>query len=91
MNAWSKKVLLPLALVAVAQSVYAFEGGTPTRECMYDYPMITERECRVFRLKVLRAKSNTERAAAETELRNTLDARVKQHGISWTWPAFEKK
>ena len=91
MNAWSKKAVVLLALAAIAQSAYAREGGTPTRECIYDYPMITERECRVFRLKVLKAKSRAERAAAEDELRNTLDARAKQHGISWTWPAFEKK
>ena len=91
MHACSKKVLMLLALAAIAQGAYASEGGTPTRECIYDYPMITERECRIFRLKVLKAKSNTERAAAEDELRNTLDARAKQHGIAWTWPAFEKK
>ena len=91
MNACSKKFLILLALAAIAPSAYAREGGTPIRECIYDYPMITERECRIFRLKMLKAKSNTERAAAEQELRTTLDARVKQQGISWTWPAFEKK
>ena len=71
------------AAAALASGVAgATEGGMRTRECVYDYSMMTDHECRVYRMKVLKAKSSDERVALQEELRRVMDARARERGVS---------
>ena len=66
-----------LMLVTSARS-----ATPPERDCIYDYGMITDQECRVYRTKVLGAKSDEERMALHEELRKVIDARARERGVS---------
>ena len=52
------------------------------RDCIYDYRMITDQECRAYRTKVLRAKSDEERLALRDQLHKVIDARARERGVS---------
>ena len=56
----------------------AAKAATPAqRECVYDYGHITAQECRAYRFKVIKAKSDAERAALRDELHKVMDARKR--------------
>lgn len=56
------------------------------RECVYDYRLLTDHECRVYRSKVVKAKSDEERLALRNDLHKVMDARATERGIStWDW------
>ena len=58
-------------------------AATPAeRDCIYDYRMITDQECRAYRTKVLRAKSDEERLALRDQLHKVIDARARERGVS---------
>ena len=68
----------------LAFTIAAMIGGAapaPT-ECVYDYSMITPQECRAYRTRVLRAASDDERLALLGNIREVMDARARDRGIS---------
>lgn len=65
-------LLIVLGLVATAKAAAPAE-----RECVYDYRYMTAQECRAYRYKVIKAKSDAERAALRDELHKVMDARAR--------------
>ena len=74
-------IVLAAIMTAFALSAAA-NSGLRTRECVYDYTFITEHECRAYRMKVLKAKSDEERLSLRRALHRTLDARARQRGTT---------
>jgi hypothetical protein len=69
-------IMTSFALAAVAG------GGSRTRECVYDYTFMTEHECRAYRMKVIKAKSEEERLALRRDLLRVLEARARERGTT---------
>ena len=69
-------IMTAFALAAAAS------GGLRTRECVYDYTFMTEHECRAYRMKVVKAKSEEERLALRRDLLRMLDARARERGTT---------
>ena len=66
-------VALVLSAPAAAQS---------TRDCVYDYTFLTEKECRVYRMKVIKAKSAEERLALQEEVNRLMAERAAARGVA---------
>ena len=60
----------------------ATEDGMRARDCVYDYKMMTDRECHVYRKKMLEAKSHEERLVLRSELLKVMETRAMGRGIS---------
>ena len=60
----------------------ATDGGIHTRECIYDYPMLTDHECRVFRTKILKAKTADQRADVHDEMNRLRISRANARGVA---------
>lgn len=58
------------------------DGRIGNRDCVYDYTFMTDHECRTYRAKVLKAKSEDERLRLRQDLHRTLDARAKERGTT---------
>jgi hypothetical protein len=72
-----------LALVSAnTGAVGLTDGRTAMRDCVYDYAFLTSHECRVYRSKVLKAKTEEERLRLRQDLHRTLDARAKERGTT---------
>jgi hypothetical protein len=60
------------------------------RECAYDYPLLTESECRGFYAKATRATSHRERTAAFDEMHRFMRERAAARGVSANdWHGFD--
>ena len=70
------------AIMMVFALAAAANGGLRTRECVYDYTFMTEHECRAYRMKVLKAKSEEERLSLRRDLLRTLEARARERGTT---------
>ena len=68
--------------IALASPTAGAQANLPERACPYDYRLITDQECRVYRTKVLRAKSADDRHAVHEELERTMEKRAKERGIA---------
>lgn len=68
-------VLLALSAPAAAQVTLK------QRDCVYDYSMLTEHECRAHRIKVLKARSAEERLALQEELNRVISERARVRGV----------
>jgi hypothetical protein len=82
------------ALIATSALVHApaaaNQRGIHTRDCVYDYAFMTEQECRTYRLKVLKAKSQGEQLRLRQDLHRVLDARAKDRGTAvMDWRGLE--
>jgi hypothetical protein len=51
-------------------------------DCIYDYGMITEQECRDYRARVLQAASDEERMTLLRELNGVMDERARERGVT---------
>jgi hypothetical protein len=71
-----------LLFAAVMLATSAQGAASERTDCIYDYGMITDQECRAYRAKVLRAKSDEERLALHDELHRVIDARARERGVS---------
>jgi hypothetical protein len=71
-----------LLFAAVMLATSAQGAASERTDCIYDYGMITDQECRAYRAKVLRAKSDEERLALHDELHRVIDARAGERGVS---------
>jgi hypothetical protein len=71
-----------LLFAAVMLATSAQSAAPERTDCIYDYRMITDQECRAYRAKVLRAKSEEERLALHDELHRVIDARARERGVS---------
>lgn len=65
-------------VLAVIGSARAQTPSTLQHECIYDYQGISNHECRVYRLKVLKAKSEEERLALRNELHKVIATRTQR-------------
>lgn len=72
---------LALAAAAVSATAGATDREMHSRECIYDYVMITERECRAFRAKILDAKTPQARAKVHEDLDRLRFERARARGI----------
>ena len=71
--------LLFAAMVLVTSAL----GAAPDRtDCIYDYPIITDQECRAYRARVLDAKSDEERLALHDELHKLISTRALERDVS---------
>ena len=52
------------------------------RDCVYDYTFLTDKECRVYRVKVLKAKSAEERLALQEKVNRLMADRAKARGVA---------
>ena len=75
------RALIGAGLALAATGVFA-QANLPERGCPYDFRLLTEHECRVYRTKVVRAKNADERYALREELDRVMEARAKVRGIS---------
>ena len=71
-------ILLAMIASASAGDTRTVAGGG----CVYDYRLITDHECRVYRTKVIAAKSDAERIALLNDLEKVMDARARARGIA---------
>lgn len=53
-----------------------------TRDCVYDYSLMTERNAAIFCMKMLKAKTSDERRVLYNEVRRISAARARERGIS---------
>ena len=68
-------LFIALALIGSARAETRF---ILPHECIYDYQGISNHECRVYRMKVLKAKSEEERLALRDEMHKVVAARTKR-------------
>ena len=68
-------------LVILSGLGHATNDSRLENACVYDYRLISNQECRAYRAKVLKAKSDQERLALRTDLQRTIDARAHARGI----------
>ena len=71
-----------LATLVVTLLLSAPAAAQVKRECVYDYSFVTEKECRVYRMKVLKAKSPAERLALQEEMNRVMSDRAKARGVA---------
>ena len=79
------KTITAIALAAIMTAftlAAAANGGVRTRECVYDYTFMTEHECRAYRMKVVKAKSEEERLALRRDLHRILETRARERGTT---------
>ena len=81
MNASTVGALIGAGLALSAAGAFA-QANPPERACPYDFRLLTEHECRVYRTKVVRAKSADERYALREELDRVMESRAKARGIA---------
>jgi hypothetical protein len=75
--AWQAVAVL-LAALLLATAAY---GETPAPAgCVYDYTMLTARECRVYRDQVLKAASDEERLSLLRSVNERMEARARERG-----------
>lgn len=67
---------LALALLVLGFLATANAAAPLERECVYDYSNMSAAECRAYRYKVLRAKTDAERIALRNELHRAREART---------------
>ena len=70
------------AIMAAFTLAAAANGGLRTRECVYDYTFMTEHECRAYRMKVIKARSDEERLSLRRDLNRMLEARARERGTT---------
>lgn len=70
-----------LATLVVTLLLSAPAAAQVKRECVYDYAFLTEKECRVYRVKVLKAKSAEERLAIQEDMNRLIADRAKARGV----------
>src|SRR6185503_2794278 len=75
------RALIAAGLTLAGTGVFA-QANPPERGCPYDFRLLTEHECRVYRVKVVRAKSGDERYALREELDRVMESRAKARGIA---------
>jgi hypothetical protein len=77
-------------LAGASTSVGLTEGRIGVRDCVYDYAFMTDHECRVYRGKVLKAKSEDDRLRLRQDLHRVLDARAKERGtVASDWRGLD--
>ena len=70
------------ALAALVSTCAIAQSNRAERDCVYDYRLLKDSECRAYRMKVLRAKSDDERHALRGELARLMESRARQREIS---------
>ena len=71
-----------IVLFAVLTAIAPAQATVPARtDCIYDYSMITDRECREYRARVLNARSEDERLALHAELRKVMETRARERDV----------
>ena len=74
-------VTTALVLLALSAPVSA-QVSFNQRDCVYDYTMLTDRECRAYRMKVLKARSADERLALQEEVNRLVNERARARGVA---------
>src|SRR5262245_52654304 len=70
-------------LLAALILLNAAHAAPPARDdCVYDYQLITDQECRTYRAKVLGARSEEERLVLHDELHKLMDARAQERRVA---------
>jgi hypothetical protein len=83
-------VLLFATLAGADGGVGLTEGRIGVRDCVYDYAFMTDHECRVYRGKVLKAKTEEDRLRLRQDLHRTLDTRAKERGtVASDWRGLD--
>ena len=81
-------ILLCAMLILVAPAQAAPPADT---DCVYDYGMITARECREYRAQVLSAQSEEERLTLLSGLQKLMEARALERGVPvYHWRGIEE-
>ena len=62
--------------------VSAPAAAQSTRDCVYDYTFLTQKECRIYRMNVLKAKSPEERLALQEKANQLMADRAKARGVA---------
>ena len=77
--AWQAIAVLFAALLLATA---AYGQALPRTECVYDYPMITAKECQTYRADMLAAQRDEERLALRVTLHEVMDARARERGVT---------